>query len=92
MKGLKFVVVELDNTLSYEKYLEAGFNPEALIQTEVFGAWKLILGPGSAMRVSVLDPFISARTDKRRLLRHLRLGAYDSRKPARVAGPPKQRT
>lgn len=45
-------MLELDDSLAYDRYLEAGFSTRAMLQTEQFGAWNLLLGPGTALRVS----------------------------------------
>lgn len=54
MKALNIIALDLDDNLPYHAYIEAGFDAGAMIQMEKYGGWKLLLGPGTAIRVSWL--------------------------------------
>lgn len=39
--------------MTYDELLRSGFSPESLVRTTREGRWKLVLGPGALLRVSL---------------------------------------
>lgn len=60
--GLGFVVVQLPD-MPYHQLLRSGFSPESLVRTTREGRWKLVLGPGALLRVSLAVVVVVPRTD-----------------------------
>lgn len=52
LKALDIVTFEIDPRTSYADYIEAGIDPAVLLQEEKFAPWRMVLGPGTAIRVS----------------------------------------
>jgi hypothetical protein len=60
--GLGFVVIQLPD-MPYDQLLQSGFSPESLVRTTREGRWKLVLGPGALLRVSLAVIVVAPRTD-----------------------------
>lgn len=55
LKGLNYIVFQLDPDCMLSEYVEADLDPARLLQVHEFGDWYLVLGPGCCIRVSHLN-------------------------------------